>query len=371
MQKKEMTIFMCGDVMTGRGIDQILPHPADPGIHEPYLKSALQYVELAEEAHGPIPKPAAYSYIWGDALGEFGLAAPDVKIINLETAVTRSEDYEAKGINYRMAPENIPCLAAAGIDCCALANNHVMDWGVSGLLETLDTLKNAGLKSCGAGRNLDEAAAPAIIDAPAADARVLVFSMGSETSGIPRHWAAGENMPGVCLLKDISPGEALCLKEKIQKNRRQRDIVVASVHWGGNWGYEVPEDMRQFAHHLIDRAGVDIVHGHSSHHPKGIEVHAEKLILYGCGDLINDYEGIGGYEHFRPELGLMYFARADPGTGKLLSLAMAPSIMRNFRVNRASGDDTLWLKNTLNREGQRFNTEVSIGSDGRLALEWG
>ena len=64
-------IFLCGDVMTGRGIDQILPHPCDPQLHEDYATSALHYVRLAERAAGPIPRNVAPSYVWGAALDEF------------------------------------------------------------------------------------------------------------------------------------------------------------------------------------------------------------------------------------------------------------------------------------------------------------
>src|SRR5688500_8641778 len=129
-------LFLCGDVMTGRGIDQVLPHLGNPTLFEEYMKSAMGYVELAEEANGPIPKPVAFAYIWGDALAELERAKPDVRIINLETAVTRSDDAQDKAVNYRMHPDNIPCLTAAHIDCCALANNHVLDWGYTGLAET-------------------------------------------------------------------------------------------------------------------------------------------------------------------------------------------------------------------------------------------
>jgi Putative enzyme of poly-gamma-glutamate biosynthesis (capsule formation) len=81
--------------------------------------------------------------------------------------------------------------------------------------------------------------------------------------------------------------------------KQQGDIVVASIHWGGNWDYKVPREQREFAHKLIDEAGVDVIHGHSSHHIKGIEVYRGKLIMYGCSDLLNDYEGISGlYEDF-------------------------------------------------------------------------
>ncbi len=130
-------MFLCGDVMTGRGVDQILPCPSNPSLYEPYVESALEYVAMAERASGHIPKPASFSYIWGDALQELDRAAPAARIINLEASITTSGDYERKGINYRMHPANTPCLSAAGIDCCVLANNHVLDWGRSGLSETI------------------------------------------------------------------------------------------------------------------------------------------------------------------------------------------------------------------------------------------
>jgi poly-gamma-glutamate synthesis protein (capsule biosynthesis protein) len=123
-----ITIFMCGDVMTGRGIDQVLPHPSPPVIYEPYLKNARGYVEIAEEANGPIPQPVDFSYIWGDALDEWKRVRPDLRIINLETSVAKSGDYwKGKEINYRMSPENIPCITAAEVDYCFLANNHILD----------------------------------------------------------------------------------------------------------------------------------------------------------------------------------------------------------------------------------------------------
>ena len=162
---KPITIFMSGDVMTGRGIDQVLPHPGDPLIHEPYMKSAAGYVKIAEEVNGPIQQPVSFSYIWGDALEELDRVAPEVRIINLETSITKSNDYwKGKGINYRMHPENIPSLTAARIDVCSLANNHVLDWGYPGLVETLESLKKANLKTAGAGRNLREAEAAAIVN---------------------------------------------------------------------------------------------------------------------------------------------------------------------------------------------------------------
>jgi poly-gamma-glutamate synthesis protein (capsule biosynthesis protein) len=143
------------------------------------------------------------------------------------------------------------------------------------------------------------------------------------------------------------------------------------VHWGENWGYRVPRAQQRFAHRLIDEAGVDVVHGHSSHHPKAIEVYRGRLILYGCGDLLDDYEGIGGYEEFRGELRLMYFPVIDVATGTLVRLRMTPTRVRRFRVSHASTEEARWLGDRLEREGAPFGTRVRLEADGTLALDRG
>lgn len=125
-----MTIFLSGDVMTGRGIDQILPRPGDPALREEYRKDARDYVELAEEANGPVPRGAEPRYIWGDVLDELAAVSPAARVVNLETSVTSSDRFwPEKGIHYRMHPENVGGLAAAGIDVCVLANNHSISAG--------------------------------------------------------------------------------------------------------------------------------------------------------------------------------------------------------------------------------------------------
>ncbi len=362
-----LRLFLCGDVMTGRGVDQVLPHPGDPRIYESHTHSAEAYVQLAERASGPMPRPVHFSYIWGDALEELARVRPDARIINLETSITRSDDYwRGKGINYRMHPDNVPCLTAAGIDCCALANNHVLDYGRSGLLETLETLRRAGVRSAGAGRNLTEARAPAVIEVPG-KGRVVVFGFGTESSGIPPSWAATEDRPGIDLLEDLSERTVDRIGDMVRTVRRPRDVVVASIHWGGNWGFAVPEEHVRFGHGLI-RAGVDVVHGHSSHHARPIEVFEGKLILYGCGDFLDDYEGIAGYEEFRADLTLMYFPTLDPVTGRLLELDMTPMQIRRFRANRASCEDAGWLTETLNRESWMFGFRAELREDHRLEL---
>lgn len=356
--------------MTGRGIDQILPYPGDPLLHEPCLRDARGYVELAEKVNGPIRKPADFSYVWGDVLTELEASSPDARIINLETSVTASDDYwKGKGINYRMNPKNAPCLWMAKIDVSCLANNHILDWGRRGLLETINTLKKAGIKTAGAGKDRDEAQRPAIKELREGR-RALVFAFAHQSSGVPPDWWASRRKPGVSALPDLSEKTAESIGKSVRGEKRSGDVAVASLHWGPNWGYEIPDEQRRFAHALIDLAAVDVVHGHSSHHAKGIEVYSDKLILYSCGDLLNDYEGITGYEEFRGNLGLLYFPVLEPEAGRLLALSMVVMTVKRFRLERTEKDDIRWIAGILNREGKRFGTSVSIGDDRSLALRW-
>jgi poly-gamma-glutamate synthesis protein (capsule biosynthesis protein) len=364
-----ITIFFCGDMMTGRGIDQILPHPSNPVLYEPYMKSALGYVELASKATGFIPRPVDFTYVWGEALDELVKAAPDARIVNIETAITKSEDPLDKGINYRMNPENLPCLEAGGVDCCCLANNHVLDWGPLGLLDTIFNLQRAGIKHAGAGSSIEEAQASAVLEL-SGRRRVIIISFGDKTSGIPSGWAALPEKPGVNLLENLSQATIRRIAKMVQQVKSVGDVIIVSIHWGANWDFSIPREQRNFAHRLIDEAGIDVIYGHSSHHIKGIEVYRKKLILYGCGDFLNDYEGIEGYQDFRSDLGLMYFARIDAGTGALLSLLMTPTKIRHFRVTKAAGADALWLKGIANRECRKLGTSVDLTNEGKLALRW-
>src|SRR5437016_8744894 len=113
---RSVTPVLTGDVMLGRGVDQIFPHPGDPRLYEVSIRDARDYVALAERAHGPIPRRVDEAYVWGDALAALRATPPHARIVNLETSITTSENFSPKGINYRMNPTNIGCLAAASVD---------------------------------------------------------------------------------------------------------------------------------------------------------------------------------------------------------------------------------------------------------------
>lgn len=362
--------FLCGDVMTGRGIDQVLPHPCPPLLFEPFVRDARQYVALAERENGPVQLPVPFDYVWGEALPELAAVHPDLRLINLETAVTTSSTpWPDKGVHYRMHPANLQVLAALGTEVAVLANNHVLDWGRKGLEETLSSLRKTGIATAGAGEDMAAATTPAVAEWTDGR-RILVFAFGSACSGIPENWAADRQRSGVALLPDLSSKAAELIGQRVAAVKKPDDLVIASIHWGSNWGYAVPREQQRFARNLLARAGVDLVHGHSSHHPRPLEVYRGKLIIYGCGDFLNDYEGISGFEAFRPELTLMYFPSLAPATGQLLQLRMVPLRIRNFRLAKASLEDGAWLATMLTRAGKPFGTAVRVTSDHSLQLSW-
>lgn len=293
-----------------------------------------------------------------------------MRVINLETSITRSNDFApGKAIHYRMNPANISCLSAARPDACALANNHTLDFGREGLADTLMALSGAALRPVGVGQDPDSAQAPAVIGVIGvpAGSRVLVFSCGTRSSGIPAGWAVTASQPGVDLLPDESESAADRVIDRIQRARRPGDLVVVSLHWGSNWGYDVPADQVRFAHRLID-GGADLIHGHSSHHPRPVEAYRGKLVLYGCGAFIDDYEGITGRTEYRHDLRLLYLAAVDPGTGSLAELRMVPMKARKMRLEHAAAADTQWLAGVLQRISRRFGTQVQSEPDGMLTL---
>lgn len=334
------------------------------------MQDTREYVRLAEKVNGTIAVPVSMAYIWGDALVELDRLAPDVRIVNLETAVTRADTpWPGKGIHYRMSPGHGGCLTKARIDACSLANNHVLDWGRRGLDETLATLHALGVATAGAGADVQQACAPAVVSLPDAT-RLLLFAAATPSCGVPHEWAAQANRSGVALLAQLEEAEAQDLADRVRLQRRSGDVVVVSLHWGANWVDEIPVQHRWFARRLIDLGAADVVHGHSSHHPLPVEVYRDKLVLYGCGDLINDYEGIAPRGRHRSDLACLYGVTLERGNGRLVGLEIVPLQLRRLRLTHPQ----LALRHRLHRvlDGgcRSMGTRIEAGSQGHWQLRW-
>jgi poly-gamma-glutamate capsule biosynthesis protein CapA/YwtB (metallophosphatase superfamily) len=365
---EDTTVLLCGDVMLGRGIDQILRHPGDPALIEPWVRDARAYVRLAEEVSEAVPIPVDDTWPWGAALSDIERSRPDAFVLNLETSITRADDFApGKDIHYRMSPANLGCLVAARPDVCVLANNHVLDFGPRGLEDSLTALGAAGLTSVGAGRDHDSACAPAVV-ARGDPTPVAVLAYAHASSGVPGGWAATVDTPGVALLPNLSGQTAAAVGALVREEKSRGSVVVVSLHWGSNWGYQVPRDQVRFAHRMVE-AGADIVHGHSSHHPRPFEVYHDRLVVYGCGDFINDYEGIRGYEEYRDDLRLLYRVTLEPN-GTLVAAELLPFQSRRLRLERATASDVAWLESVLDRVSRKYGVRVRLTSEERIALAW-
>ncbi|MEB3321452.1 MAG: CapA family protein, partial [Synechococcaceae cyanobacterium] len=234
-------LLLAGDVMLGRGIDQVMASPVDPELFEPVVRDARAYVRLAEEVNGPIPAPVAADWVWGEALAAMERRAPDLRIVNLETAVTAAgRPWPGKEIHYRMHPAHLEALRAARIDACVLANNHVLDWGVPGLEDSLVHLAAAGVEAVGAGLDRTAAERPLALPLPGGG-RLLVTAWAHASSGIPPGWAATPTRSGIAQLPGLDDRGLDRIEAALAPLRRPGDRVVVSLHWGGNWVERVPD----------------------------------------------------------------------------------------------------------------------------------
>lgn len=302
--------------MLGRGVDAIRPihNPAEFG--KPDARHPRVTIAWAEARGARLPIPASPTDLWGDALEPLLASQADLSLFNLETAVTSRDCWVPKTYNFRMHPAGLDVLTAAGIQCVSLANNHVLDFGLPGLLETLQALAQRGIAACGAGLNARDAAAPTPLPLPGGR-RALVFAMACGNSGCCPWDAARSHRPGIAWLPDLEPATASAVCHHIQHYRRPDDLVLVSIHWGGNWPEQVPDAMRRFAERLVRQAGVQVIHGHSSHWPSLVEPIDEALVLYGCGDVLNDYEGRPDLISRRGDLGALFVVDFDARTLQL------------------------------------------------------
>jgi poly-gamma-glutamate capsule biosynthesis protein CapA/YwtB (metallophosphatase superfamily) len=242
-------------------------------------------------------------------------------------------------------------------------------------------LNKNGILTVGAGRNIKEAQKPLLININKSQkVRVIIFNYADVSSGVPIWWKAEKNKVGVNLVTDkrgfehgLTPpqinadyntdargylideiGSGITNDQRSSAFYPRSSVVIFSIHWGPNWGYEITKEQKNFAHRLIDKANVDLIFGHSSHHFKGIETYKNKIIIYGAGDFINDYEGIGGYENFRPDLVLGYIVEISNNKNelKINRLILLPFKIKKFRLNYCNKEEIDWIFNVLKRESK-------------------
>ena len=314
MSNNNISIGFAGDVMIGRGVNAAI---TDKG----------------------------YSYPWGNMLPI--LKNTDINIINLEAALTNSNKKVYKVFNFKASPDRIKTLEEACVTIVNLANNHILDFSEEGLIETIQTLDNSGIKHTGAGRNENEAEKPVIRTVKNSTLGMLGF-----TDNEPG-WKAGNSTSGVNYI-DISNSDD-CKKAltAISTLDKKTDLVIVSIHWGPNMNEEPERHFIDFAHAMIEH-GADIIHGHSAHNFQGIEIYRHKLILYDTGDFVDDY-AVDPY--FRNDHS--FFFKVEASQQGIEKVVLIPVLISKYQVNLASGEDYKWSIQRMQKLSSKFGTKLS------------
>ncbi len=205
----------------------------------------------------------------------------DVEFANLEGPVTTAgERATDKTFTFKMDPRAVDGIAGAGFTLFSIANNHIMDYGPTGLRNTIHALRSRGMAFAGAGMTITEARAPAIVRV-----KGLRIALQAYSATFPETFYAGEARPGTAF-----PHEEY-LEEDIPRDRRSADLVIASFHWGQELMEEPKDYQRELAHRAVD-LGAGIVLGHHPHVLQGIEVYHGGIIFYSLGNFVfGSYSG--------------------------------------------------------------------------------
>jgi len=315
-----LTIGFTGDVMIGRSLDAIISQ------------------------HG-------YHFPWGNVLPL--MQQTSMNIINLETALTHSNKKAIKTFDFKSTPDKIHSLILANTTFASLANNHILDFGIEGMQETIKTMDQAGIKHAGAGNNHAEASAPLVVTKN--NIRLGILSLTDNEPG----WKAHDG-PGINYINLYDHNDKRHVLNDIADLSKKTDFVIVSIHWGPNMQEKPSAEFIQFAHDMIDH-GAHIIHGHSAHILQGIECYRHGLILYDTGDFVDDYV-------VDPELrnDLSAFFKVRINKSGIINLTLVPVRISFCQVNLAREEDYTWVMHRIKSQSSEFNTQ--IGQDGTITL---
>jgi poly-gamma-glutamate capsule biosynthesis protein CapA/YwtB (metallophosphatase superfamily) len=322
MQSGKLIIGLGGDVMIGRNVDAVM-------------------------------NGMGYRFVWGNLITN--LLQTDLNIVNLETTLTHSKQKVPKVFNFKASPDKVVALTDANIQVVNLANNHILDFTETGLLDTLKTLEAAGIRYVGAGRTGEEAARPACFTRNGISLGIVGF-----TDNEPG-WKATVSKPGVNHINITNPRDREKALLCIGQTKKVADIVIVSIHWGPNMKVEPSPAFIDFAHQMID-SGATIIHGHSAHNFQGIELYKGKLILYDTGDLVDDYVVHPTFKNDHS-----FFFRVDVNKEGVTGVHLTPVLIDNCQVNLATGKDSRWSLQRMRELSQPWGTTIT--ESGEVLLE--
>ncbi len=298
-----------------------------------------------------------FVYPWGDTLPLLHQA--DAVCINLECALTHHTARWAgdprKPFFFRGDPEVVETLRLGRVRFAALANNHIADFGVDGLLETVAVLDGAGIAHAGAGADVESARAPAVLSVRGCDVAIVALA------DYPKAWCATDSAPGMCFTPiSLEPQYFGWVEDTVARARAVADFVIVSMHWGPNMRLRPPPMFQDFAHRVI-AAGADVFWGHSAHLLQAIELVDGRPILYDTGDFIDDYVV---HPALRNDLTALFLLRVNPPVVERVMIA--PMLIDHMQVNRAAGTARGLVVSRLKELCAEVGTTLEETGDGLL-----
>ncbi|CAK4621690.1 hypothetical protein LEN26_020072 [Aphanomyces euteiches] len=391
-------LVLGGDHMLGRAIQLTLPHRTR--LEESLMDSmpAWYYLQLGlRDALPSLPSIREANrtggYLYRHLMPLCTALEPDVTLFNVETSITTCLDHEdapPKAIHYHTQPDNLFGLvnnltpSPLVVSC---ANNHVVDFGRKALdNETLPALSRHATPFCryvGLGKNIEAAATPANIQV--GDVVVQVFAVATCCAGASPQMQATTDRSGVVLLPALNSTAAVTtalsiLRAVIERAKEPGSLCVLSIHWGPNWAHPADDGQvfrRQVAHELIDAGLVDCIYGHSSHHLRGVEIYKGKCILYGAGDLVNDYESFTNPgEDCYLKIGAVFAVDVATDSRRVVQITVIPMYMEQLQLVRLGSGSQQWQPRSKCMESapsleqvREFLTEMSL-LDCQESLPW-
>lgn len=280
-------------------------------------------------------------------------AEADAVVLNLECCISdRGERWADPGkpFFFRAPPAAIDLLKHLGVDCVTLANNHALDFGVDALVDTLDLLAANDIAVVGAGRDVESARRPALVDI--AGFRLSVVGLTDH----PHDFAAGPERPGVAYA-DLPHGVPEWVRTAIAAERAE--VVLVTPHWGPNMRQEPVPHVRSCAPVLVD-AGATLVAGHSAHVFQGVT----RRVFFDLGDFLDDY---AVDDELRNDLGLVFLV--DLARDGARRLEAVPVALDYCFTRLASAEETRWIADRFRRACAAMGTEATL-EHGRLVVDW-
>ncbi|SHJ14594.1 poly-gamma-glutamate synthesis protein (capsule biosynthesis protein) [Geosporobacter subterraneus DSM 17957] len=273
----------------------------------------------------------------------------DLVLINLETSVgLKGSASPDKTYTFQSKPETLDGLVKAGVSGVSIANNHVLDFGQEGFIETLENLEKRKIKYAGGGRNIQKALEPAVWEIHGQKIGFLAFSRVIYDMS----WYATSKRPGIVSAYDHYIDQ---IKDTIVEAKKNVDFLIVSVHWGKELE-QIPQEYQERIGRVMIDSGADVVMGHHPHVLQGIEFYKNKPILYSLGNFVFNSKGQLSNRS-------MIFNIEIDKNGMISSWIVPISIM-NGQPRAADEKEGKLIIDNLNALSKKWGVEIS--TDGRI-----